>query len=194
MERLVQVGDRLGPVTLFDADGVPVELASLLDRPLVVPLVRYYGCMPCKAFLHELEDVRADLEAAGLRVIAVGGADYQARHLMEHGVGFPLLLDPSHRLYAALDLRRIHWWALLKPTTWWKYLRAVRRARQGRITDHPLQAPGLAIVTATARSGSCTGERPSATTHPSRGSSRPRTRWREASGTDPANSGTWLGR
>lgn len=99
MERLVQVGDRLGPVMLFHADGEPVELARLLDRPVVVPLVRYYGCMPCKAFLHELE--------------------------------------PS-----------------------W---------------------------TATARSGFCTGARPLATAHPSSGSSKPRTRWPEATGADSAN-------
>lgn len=65
---------------------------------------------------------------------------------MTHGVGFPLLLDPDHRLYEALNIRRIHWWKLLSPVTWWKYLRAARRARQGRITDHPLQAPGLVIL------------------------------------------------
>lgn len=35
-----------------------------------------------EAFLHQLEDVRADLEAAGLRVIAVGGAaDYLTNNL-----------------------------------------------------------------------------------------------------------------
>lgn len=147
MHRMVQVGDQLGSVTLFDPSGEPVELADLLDRPVVVPLVRYYGCMPCKAFLHNLNDVRAELDAIGMRVVAVGGAaDYQARDLMDHGIGFPLLLDPTHRLYAALVLRHIHWWALLTPATWWKYLRAARRARQGRITDHPLQAPGLAII------------------------------------------------
>lgn len=43
-------------------------------------------------------------------------------------------------------IRRIHWWKLLSVVTWWKYLRAARRARQGRITDHPLQAPGLVIL------------------------------------------------
>ncbi|MGH9247212.1 MAG: hypothetical protein ACRD29_23430 [Acidimicrobiales bacterium] len=34
----------------------------------------------------------------------------------------------------------------LWPGTWWKYLRAARRARQGRITAHPLQAPGFVIL------------------------------------------------
>ncbi len=35
---------------------------------------------------------------------------------------------------------------LLWPRTWWNYLRAARRARQGRITAHPLQAPGFVIL------------------------------------------------
>lgn len=149
MKQLTGIGDRLGPITLYESDGRPVELDALLDTPLVVPLVRYYGCMPCRAFLHELEDLRADFEAVGVHVAAVGGgADYQARHLMDHGIGYPLLLDPHHTLYQALDVHRIHWWMMLAPRTWWKYLSAARHARQGRITDHPLQAPGLAIIDA----------------------------------------------
>ncbi|NUR27896.1 MAG: redoxin domain-containing protein [Catenulispora sp.] len=146
---MVEVGDRLEPLTLYDPDGRPVNLAGLLDRPAVVPLVRYYGCMPCKAFLHELEDARTELESLGVGIFAVGGAaDYQARDLIAHGIGYELLLDPEHRLYEALDVRRIHWWVLLKPGTWRRYLRAAHRARQGRITGHLLQAPGLALIDA----------------------------------------------
>lgn len=147
MRRPAEVGDRIDPITLVDTDGKQVELASVLSTPLIIPLVRYYGCMPCQAYLRELEGHREQLEKLGLGLIGVGGAaDYQARHLMDHGVGFPLLLDPEHRLYASLDIRRIHWWKLLSPITWWKYLKSARRARQGRITDHPLQAPGLVIL------------------------------------------------
>lgn len=65
---------------------------------------------------------------------------------MDTGVEFPLLLDADHRIYGALNIHRIHWWRLLSPRTWAKYLRSARRARQGRITGHPLQAPGLAIL------------------------------------------------
>ncbi|WP_072690445.1 redoxin domain-containing protein [Rhodococcus marinonascens] len=149
MKQLTSIGDCIGPITLYDVDGARVELDSILDTPVVVPMVRYYGCMPCRAFLHELEGLREDFEAVGFRLAAVGGAaDYQARHLMEHGIGYPLLLDPDHSLYGALDVHRIHWWMMLNPRTWWKYLSAARRARQGRITDHPLQAPGLAIIDA----------------------------------------------
>ncbi|MDV8009184.1 redoxin domain-containing protein [Rhodococcus sp. IEGM 1318] len=125
----------------------PVQLDELLAEPVVVPLVRYYGCMPCRAFLQELEKLRRDFETAGVRIVAVGGAaDYQARNLMDNGIDYWLLLDPSHALYEALDVRRIHWWMLLYPRTWWRYLSTIHRARQGRITGHPLQAPGLAII------------------------------------------------
>lgn len=148
MKLMAQVGDRLAAVTLTDVDGHEVRLSELLDRPVVVALVRYYGCMPCKAFLRELDEARPELERIGVGVVGVGGAaDYQARRMMmTEGIGFPLLLDPGLHLYEALDVRHIRWWKLLSPITWRKYLRAARRARQGRITGHPLRAPGLAIL------------------------------------------------
>jgi len=147
MDALTKPGDTVAALTLRDVDGEPVALDDLLERPLAVPLGRYYGCMPCRDFLLQLDAARPTLEAAGVSVVGVGGAaDYQARHLMDHGVGFPLLLDPDHALYEALDVRRIHWWRLLWSRTWWNYLRAARRARQGRITAHPLQAPGFVIL------------------------------------------------
>ncbi|MEU4293168.1 redoxin domain-containing protein [Kribbella sp. NPDC026596] len=95
MQRMVDVGDQLETLTLYDANGQPAELDELLDRPTIMPLVRYYGCMPCRSFLHELNDVRAELDQIGVHIVAVGGAaDYQARDLMDHGIAFPLLLDP----------------------------------------------------------------------------------------------------
>lgn len=167
MEALTHTGDRLPAITLWDVDGHPVELDEPLDRPLAFPLVRYYGCMPCREFLARLE---------GVRVIGVGGAaDYQARHLMDQGIGYPLLLDPAHSLYSALDVHRIAWPTLLQPATWWRYLRAARRARQGGITDHPLQAPGFTIVATDRRLAFLHRGRPSATTRPSTTSSPPPT-------------------
>lgn len=144
---LTEVGDRLPPIDITDVDGKPVPLDDLLDTAVAVPLVRYYGCMPCRDFLHQLDAARPQLEAAGVKPVGVGAAaDYQARHLMDHGISYPLLLDPEHRLYEALQVRHIHWWKLLLPTTWWRYIKAARRARQGRITDHPLQAPGFVLI------------------------------------------------
>lgn len=147
MRRPTSPGDRLPPVTLTEVGGRPVALDSLVTRPTIVPLVRYYGCMPCQAFLRQLARLQPELDDLGVGVLGVGGAaDFQARHLMDTGVGFPLLLDADHNLYAALDVNRIRWWKLLSLFTWCKYFRAARHARQGRITGHVLQAPGLVIL------------------------------------------------
>ncbi|MCP4434760.1 MAG: redoxin domain-containing protein [Actinomycetia bacterium] len=139
------VGDRLDDVCLRRHDGSEVSLGELVDGPTIVPIVRYYGCMPCRDFLLALEEQRALAESRGISFIGVGkAADYQAEWLMnEAGVGYELLVDPDENLYRALGLGHFPWWKMLAPTTMRNYLRAVRRSRQGRITNHPLQAPGV---------------------------------------------------
>lgn len=87
MDVLTQVGDVLPALILQDVDGNAVALDDLLDRPLAVSLVRYYGCMPCRDFLAQIDQARVSLDAVGVDVVGVGGAaDYQARHLMDHGM------------------------------------------------------------------------------------------------------------
>jgi hypothetical protein len=56
-----------------------------------------------------------EFERRDARVVAVGmgtgaEADTVRRRL---GLGFPLLGDPDHEAYAALDLRRDGWWNLI---------------------------------------------------------------------------------
>lgn len=139
------LGDTLEQVTLRRVDGTEVRLSDLLEGPTIVPIVRYYGCMPCRDFLLALEEQRGAAEAEGISIIGVGkAADFQAEWLMsDAGIGYELLVDPEENLYRALELGRFPWWRLLAPTTMRNYLRALRRARQGRITNHPLQAPGV---------------------------------------------------
>lgn len=40
---------------LFTPDGDPVELGMLAKTPVVVQLVRYFGCLPCQQYLCELD-------------------------------------------------------------------------------------------------------------------------------------------
>ncbi|MGH7746803.1 MAG: AhpC/TSA family protein [Candidatus Dormibacteria bacterium] len=104
--------------------------------------------MACLSFLAQLRERHGDIVAMGGTVIAVGGAAaYQARHLMDSGVPFSCLLDPEHRLFAALDLYRIPWRAWLWPRTYANYVKGARRARQGRISwPNALQRPGVVIL------------------------------------------------
>lgn len=148
--RTLAVGDALPAIDLVDADGNDVSLADACgDGPALIQVIRYYGCMPCQDYLLQLRDRRPDLDALGVAVVAVAGAaDFQARWLRdEKGVSFELLLDPDHRVREVLGMGRIAWWRYLLPTTWWKYLRAARRGRQGRISrPDAAMTPGLAIV------------------------------------------------
>lgn len=141
------VGDRIDDIELARVDGSPVRLSELLEGPTIVPIVRYYGCMPCRDYLLALEELRDEAAAAGVGIIGVGrAADYQARHLMGTAVGYELVLDPDQKLYDALSLHRFPWWMMLHPKTWRNYLRAFRRARQGSITNHPLQSSGVVVL------------------------------------------------
>jgi peroxiredoxin len=143
----MSTGDVVDDLELATADGDTKSLSELASGPVVIPLVRYYGCMPCRDYLAQLEVARPKIEALGYTVAGVGGAaDYQARALMAHGIGFDLLLDPEHHLYDALSVGHFPWWKMLMPGTWRRYLRAARGARQGKITGHPLQSPGLAVL------------------------------------------------
>lgn len=141
----------LADVEVRRADGTPVLLGVLVDRPTVLVIPRYYGCLPCRGYLRDLSDRLGELEALGAGALAVSsGADFQARWLMdEQGVSFPLLVDPERRTHERLALPR-RWWVALNPKGWWNYARAILRGnRQGRIVD-PIQIPGLALLDATA--------------------------------------------
>jgi len=142
-----RVGDRVDDAVLQRVDGTDVRLSALVAGPTVVPIVRYFGCMPCRDFLRALDERSDEWAAAGFGLLGVGrAADHQARALMDAGVSYELVLDPDQRLYEALQLRRFPWWRMLEPGTWWRYLRALRRARQGAVTNHPLQSPGVVVL------------------------------------------------
>ena len=94
-----------------------------------------------------MREAEPQITGLGARVIGVAtGADSQARQLMDNGIPFPLLVDPERNLYRALGLDHIRWWRLLQPSTWRRYLRGARGARQGRLTGDLRQAPGVAII------------------------------------------------
>jgi hypothetical protein len=103
--------------------------------------------MPCRAFLAQLREAEPRITALGGRVIGVAtGADYQARALMADGIAFPLLVDPDRNLYRALGIDHIAWRRWLQPSTWRRYFRGARGARQGKLTGDLRQAPGVAII------------------------------------------------
>ncbi len=134
-------------IELTDPDGNPVRFADLGAAPLVVILVRYFGCLPCQAFVQDVDAIR-DRFAADARVVAVGGsADYQAEWLRDtKGVGMPLLLDPDQHVRAVAELGDLRARQLLSPRGGLNYLKAMRRGlRPQKITKDTVRSPGVAI-------------------------------------------------
>ncbi len=142
--------DLTGPrdIVLADPEGSPVRLVDLAADPLVVVLVRYFGCLPCQAFLADVDQV-ADQLPAGARVIAVGGsADFQARWLRDsQGVRMPLLLDPDQRVRRLVGLGNLRLRQLLSARGAANYARAMRRGlRPQKVTRDTVRAPGVALL------------------------------------------------
>ena len=77
--------------------------ASLDDYAGSVVLLNFWAtwCRPCREELPALQALHAELEAEGLRVLAVsvdaGAAEAVARFASERGLGFPVLHDPGEQ-------------------------------------------------------------------------------------------------
>lgn len=141
----------LADILLLTPDGEPASLDAFTGTPLVIQFVRYFGCLPCQAYLRALDERAGDLAAIGVKPIAVGGsADYQARWLRDGGVTMPLLLDPAQRLRDAVGFGSLSGRQLVAPRGLRSYAAAVLSGiRPQRITGDMMRSPGVAILDST---------------------------------------------
>lgn len=109
------------------------ELTPVSGAPLPVPdpgrLVhlqfrRFAGCPICNLHLRSFTVRHAEIEAAGIREVAVFHSS--AEDLREHVAGLPFAVigDPGKRLYAEFGVESARR-ALLDPRVWWTILRSV---------------------------------------------------------------------
>lgn len=140
----------LADIPLLTPDGEPASLAAFAGTPLVIQFVRYFGCLPCQAYLRVLDERAGEFAAVGVKPIAVGGsADYQARWLRDRGVTMPLLLDPAQRLRDAVGFGSLSGRQLMAPRGLRSYAAAVLSGiRPQRITGDMMRSPGVAILDA----------------------------------------------
>jgi peroxiredoxin len=134
-------------IALTVAGGSPVKFGDFKADPLIVVLVRYFGCLPCQNYLRDL-DVQLDRFDAGARVVAVGGStDRQAQWLQENkGVTMPLVIDPDQQIRSLVDLGNLTPLQLAKTGGWANYARAMGNGFRPQIpTKHAQSAPGIAI-------------------------------------------------
>lgn len=84
----------------------------------------------------------------GAAVMAVGGSyDYQAQHLMDNGIPFPLYLDPDYAFRDALEFGALRWWQLMRPKSMANYAKVITKARQGKVRPKDsIRTPGMVIL------------------------------------------------
>ena len=81
---------------VLDVDGHPVAFESLwANGPVLLAILRHFGCIFCRERLCQLEKRHAEFAAAGLPIVAV--ALGEPRHAKRYGP----LLAPSLRVLAA---------------------------------------------------------------------------------------------
>ncbi len=140
--------DAPGDIDFVTPHGEPDTLAHYAGPLLVIQLVRYFGCLPCRQYLEELDGRAQELEALGARALAIGGsADYQARWLAERGVRMPLLLDPEQRFREWVGMGELSSRQLMSVAGMRSYASAVRNGyRLQKPTQDRKKSPGVVVL------------------------------------------------
>jgi peroxiredoxin len=134
-------------IRLTDPDGGATTLGDVAADPLVVILMRYFGCLPCQEYISEAERVLDDMpDGTGIVGIA-GSAAYQARWLRDtKEVKLPLLLDPDEQVRAVAELGNLSTASWATPQGWRNYLGSMQRGFRPQIpTSDALKAPGIVV-------------------------------------------------
>lgn len=76
--KILTPGDKAPDSVVVNTDNKPVNLADLWsDGPTLLVFLRHFGCIFCRERLNQLAHSQAEIEAAGLRIVAVGIGEAQ---------------------------------------------------------------------------------------------------------------------
>ena len=135
---------------VLDVDGAPVRLASTwAERPVVLVLLRHFGCLFCKEQAAEMSAIGDAIErlGAGLVFIGSGSAQYARWFQEDYAPRWPVYSDAELVTYQALEARR-GFRSSVNPRTMWLGLRAILRGfRQGSTQGDQFQQGAVCIVT-----------------------------------------------
>lgn len=147
MERVTTETARLNVLT---PEGGSFSLETLwADAPLLLVLVRHYGCQFCREQIAQLRRILPDLERAGVDVAIIGnGTPLMAQAFVEEtGLEVPLYTNPGREVYRALGARRPSLLAMLDPRLWLNGLRAMSRGYlPHRVQGDAAQLGGVFLI------------------------------------------------
>ena len=103
---------------LADVNNEMVSLQSLhRAQPLLVVLLRHFGCMFCRQQAARVVHQRHRFEALGVQVICVGSGSARGARgfIRQHAAGLDVYVDPSLNVYSHFNLHR-SWRRLADPS------------------------------------------------------------------------------
>ncbi|TAK79724.1 MAG: AhpC/TSA family protein [Dehalococcoidia bacterium] len=139
-----------GPLTVLTPTGEAVRLGDVWrDRPVVLALIRHFGCQFCKDHVSRLVPAVPAIHEAGAELVIVGSGNPSMAGFFaeDYHVTTPLFTDPGREVYRALGAKRPTWTALLNPRLYWNALQVHRRGhRLSRVQGDLAQLGGVFII------------------------------------------------
>lgn len=117
-----------GALPVLRPDGESVRLASVwADRPVVLALMRHFGCIFCKEQVSQLNRIVEEIHAEGAELVIVGSGSPQMAGFFaeDYAIATPVLTDPTREVYRVLEARRPARFAFIDPRVALKGLLAV---------------------------------------------------------------------
>jgi hypothetical protein len=132
------------------SDGAAIALGRLwAERPVLLTLVRHYGCQFCREQVAQMRQIRGEIEAFGTSMVFIGnGTPPMAEAFIEEtGLDVPLYTDPGREVYRALGAKRASALALLDPRLWLNGLRTLLHGYfPGRPRGDTAQLGGVFLI------------------------------------------------
>lgn len=99
----------VGDLEVLRPDDSAVRLGTVWSEgPIVLALVRHFGCIFCKEQVSALRAIVRDIHAAGAELVIVGSGSPQMAGFFaeDYEITTPVLTDPERAVYRALEVRR----------------------------------------------------------------------------------------
>ena len=131
-------------------------LGELIEGPVLLALLRQFGCVGCNAFVTELAPRLLELHELGVATVFVGlGTVPQLEGFVERMAledkQVRVVTDPSGATHGAAGLERSAWGSF-SPTSWGQRLRlAGQGLLSGPVHGDPIRMSGLGFVDGTLR-------------------------------------------
>lgn len=150
MSRMENVEAAAGRLPVLTPAGHEVQLSEAWrEQPVVLALIRHFGCQFCKDHVSQLVPAVPAIHEAGAELVIVGSGNPSMAGFFaeDYHVTTPLFTDPSREVYRAFGAKRPTWAALFNPRLYWNALQVHRRGhRMGKVQGDLAQLGGVFII------------------------------------------------